>query len=491
MSASREKKNRLNKPEVVNTEAPKKAMSKCLKRTLTIVITIVVVAAIVFLGMVSTGFFQKHTTAAVVNGHKLTPAMLNYFYGNAYTNLKDVMNIDTEKPLREQEAFGFDMNMEDYVMEYAVDSANNIYALHDAAIEAGFELSEEEKANIDAEIQMMDMYAQLYGLSNAESMLVSQYGIGSTVKSYREYLEVSQLASAYATSIQEGFTYTAEDLNAYYEENSEQFQTATFRQFSVTPETLHVEKDEAGLKACEEAANTVAAAAEQGEMAFLESILTVLPADHAAEYDAETATLRSEVSYSSFAEVYKEWLTDESRQEGDVYNVKNGENGYIVLYFIAHDDSNFLMPNVRHILISASDTTDEAAMAEAKTTAEGILEDYLAGEQTEEAFAELAKEHSADNAEEGGLYEDITPGSMVESFDAWCYDEARQIGDTGIVETEFGYHIMYFVGYGRSYRDYTIETNLRYEDYTEWYDALVANNEQTFNEKAKRYLMDM
>ena len=34
---------------------------------------------------------------------------------------------------------------------------------------------------------------------------------------------------------------------------------------------------------------------------------------------------------------------------------------------------------------------------------------------------------------------------MVEEFNDWCFDEARKPGDTDIVETSFGYHIMYFV----------------------------------------------
>ena len=34
---------------------------------------------------------------------------------------------------------------------------------------------------------------------------------------------------------------------------------------------------------------------------------------------------------------------------------------------------------------------------------------------------------------------------MVESFNDWIFDEVRQPGDSDIVETEYGYHIMYFV----------------------------------------------
>ena len=35
---------------------------------------------------------------------------------------------------------------------------------------------------------------------------------------------------------------------------------------------------------------------------------------------------------------------------------------------------------------------------------------------------------------------------MVTAFNDWCFDGARQPGDTGIVKTDYGYHIMYYVG---------------------------------------------
>ena len=38
---------------------------------------------------------------------------------------------------------------------------------------------------------------------------------------------------------------------------------------------------------------------------------------------------------------------------------------------------------------------------------------------------------------------------MVNSFSAWCFDSSRKAGDTAIVKSDFGYHIMYFVGTGK------------------------------------------
>lgn len=113
--------------------------------------------------------------------------------------------------------------------------------------------------------------------------------------------------------------------------------------------------------------------------------------------------------------------------------------------------------DVRHILIYPegadgsnifTEEFSEEAWAAGEETAKALLEQFLAGEQTEEAFAALANEHSQDpgSNQNGGLYEGVTEGEMVQAFNDWCFDESRQPGDTGVVKTEYGYHVMYFSG---------------------------------------------
>lgn len=36
-------------------------------------------------------------------------------------------------------------------------------------------------------------------------------------------------------------------------------------------------------------------------------------------------------------------------------------------------------------------------------------------------------------------------GAYVQPFEDWSFDPSRQSGDTGIVESEYGFHVMYFV----------------------------------------------
>ena len=58
---------------------------------------------------------------------------------------------------------------------------------------------------------------------------------------------------------------------------------------------------------------------------------------------------------------------------------------------------------------------------------------------------------------------------MVSQFEDWCYADGRKAGDTGIVETSYGQHIMYFVGYGDGqYWSTTCKTALANQNYNEW-----------------------
>ena len=141
---------------------------------------------------------------------------------------------------------------------------------------------------------------------------------------------------------------------------------------------------------------------------------------------------------------------------------------------------------MRHILISVSDTTDEEAMATAKETAEKLLAEYEAGEHTEDAFAAIGDAAYADGtAAESARYEDITPGQMVEDFENWCFDASRQVGDTGIVESTYGYHVMYFVGTDDPYWMVQVRNAMTNKDYSEWSANLVKDITATENSGMK------
>ena len=140
--------------------------------------------------------------------------------------------------------------------------------------------------------------------------------------------------------------------------------------------------------------------------------------------------------------------------------------------------------DVRHILIYPegadgsnifTEEFSEEAWAAGEASAKAILEEFLAGEQTVERFAELAEEHSQDpgSNQNGGLYEGVTEGEMVQAFNDWCFDEARQVGDTGIVKTEYGYHVMYFCGSTPLWQQY-VQSDYISEKTSDLADQIVA-----------------
>ena len=494
MSASREKKKRqgLTDADVApSTAGTKKGLSSTGKKVLYSVIAVVAVAVIVFFSLVSTGFFVTHTVAASVGSHDLSPAMVNYFYGSAYQNLSNTygeylsMFIDTSKPLDEQAYMTEDYaTWHDYLLDSALKSAYEAYAIYDEAMANGYTLSEEEQSAIDSQISSLDLYAAMYGYGSGQAYLAANYGTGSSVDSFREYVTITTVAGAYANQIANDFSYSADDIAAYYSEHTEDFDAVTFRVYPINVPAASEEEGEeevdteAALAECETKAKEMAEASQGDEQAFLD--YTVEYADEASKetYEDESTTLREDYTLSSTVEAYRDWLADDARQPGDATYVQNGELGYYVLYFVGQSDRTFQLPNVRHILVQVSDTSDEEAMTAAKEEAQEILDEFLAGDATEDAFAALADEKS-DDTSEGGLIENIAPGAMVESFEDWAYDESRQAGDTGIIESEYGYHVMYFCGYGDVYRDYLVENTLRTNDYNAWYEEVTAGSSYT------------
>lgn len=113
--------------------------------------------------------------------------------------------------------------------------------------------------------------------------------------------------------------------------------------------------------------------------------------------------------------------------------------------------------DVRHILIAVEGGTEdedgevtysEEEWQTCRDEAQKILDEWLSGEATEESFTALAYQYSEDNGsnDQGGLYENLNAQSgFVSEFVDWYMDESRQPGDYGLIRTEYGYHVMYFV----------------------------------------------
>ena len=142
------------------------------------------------------------------------------------------------------------------------------------------------------------------------------------------------------------------------------------------------------------------------------------------------------------------WLISADRKAGDVNKITLSDKAGYGYSFNMIDKALYvndeISRNVGHILISAEEgVATEEEIAAAETKANEVLAKYLEGEKTEEAFEELGWGYTADS---NVFYDNVLKGKMVETFDAWLFDSSREEGDTGIVKTEFGFHVMLYRG---------------------------------------------
>ena len=394
----------------------------------------------------------------------------------------------------------------------AVEQAKGVYALNDAAAAAGYSLSEEDIAAVDASIDNLEFYAMYnFGYPDLETYLKAMYGNGADLESFRNYQHMNYLADAYQKNYAESLTYEDADLREAEADNYNAYTNYTYNYYYLNAHNL-IEGEDTTNYTDEQYADAVALAEKYAKV-ITEDIKTVEEFDAAvatlptnAEIAGAASYLSKDVSYSAIPTAIVDWVTDESRKAGEITYIANNTTstdesgketttvaGYYAVMFQERNENNFNLVNVRHILVPFAGGTldatgvrvysDEEKLT-AKTAAEELLKTWQNGEATEDSFAALANAESSDSdGTDGGLYTDIVPGEMVPNFNDWCFDASREAGDTGVVETEYGYHVMYFSGYSDiTYRDYMIESELKTEDLNTWFEGLVTKFTSTLGD---------
>lgn len=326
---------------------------------------------------------------------EITNAQLSYYYwGEIYYYIQNNgIPFDASKPLDEQ-SYSDSQTWQDYFVDSACTSLTQTEALKAQAQAEDFEMSEQYQSDYDSTVDAMADYAVQTGFTMDDgtgdvlAYIQDSYGSSATIEGFQQYLYDSYYIADYSDTIYNGLSFSDQEIEDYFDENSEMFTT----------------------------------------------------------YGIE---------------------------KSDVPNV-----------------------NVRHILIKPEQSEDETEISaeawnEAKEEAEQLLKEWKDGDATEESFADLATEHSTDGGSNtnGGLYEDVYPGQMVDTFNDWCFDSKRKAGDIGIVKTTYGYHIMYYVSATENYYwKTTAEKELHFSKYQE---ALAAIAEQYTSEPTKKLRLPM
>ena len=550
MSASDKKKLRKEATMAALTEKQKKeqAEAKKLKAAtisfvaIMIVIALVATSVLTVRGINNSGIIDKKTIAAVSGSHELNSVMVNYYftdhiqnlyqqwqndYGDSFSVYISMMGLDLNAPLNEQKSsVDSTMTWAEYFLDGALNKARTDLALYDKAMAEGFKLSEDEQAALDSNEQMLQIYALYSGYSNINQYLRAIYGYGSDLESYNEYSRISTIASAYYTAYSDSLTYNDAAIREYEKDKFDNYSSFSFSIYSVNVSdyltggtkddkgnvSYSDEEIAAAEKKAEEVANTLK---ETGSLDALDAAISALEVNAEAE-NTVTSTKYDLVKYTDMTEDYQKWLANADRKNGDITVIKNESTstdadgkevkslvGYDVICFMERSDNLRPLANVRHILVQfEGGTTDskgnktytEAEKAKAKEEAEKLLQQWKDGDATEESFIAMVKDNTDDSGskETGGLYEDIHPeSSYVESFLAWSIDSARKPGDTGVIVSDYGYHVMYYSSDDAlTYRDYMITEDMRTADVDKWYEAIIKDATITAGE-TKRLNLDM
>ena len=429
-------------------------------------------------------------TAVTVGERSYSPAEVGYLYANQYNNAVNnyyamFYGLNTDNGPQglagqaytgpEMEGKSFD-TWRDYFLDAVYERLSQTQTMLAYAREQGIELTEEEQQEIESNMASYQLYAAQYGYSNVDQFLSLNFGKGVTLDTIRRLDTESTLAAKAYDAYVDSLSFSEAELEEEYASFGGEMDTYSYASYLVRPE-----KEEGQEEAGEVAKMETKAEADAIIAAYQDFEGEAEPYDRLNAYIEEElggqATLSENISGQYLSSIYADWLMGE-RKAGDIVQIPDGDNYYIVL-FLDHEDARYPTANVRHILIQAQADENgdwsDAALEEAKAEAERILAEWEAGEKTEESFAALAEQYSEDGGSNtnGGLYENIYKGQMVQEFNDFCFG-GHQPGDTAIVYGTnggyAGYHVMYYAGEGENYSDLLAKDALTNEAVEDWLD---------------------
>lgn len=509
MSASNEKKTSQSKafsgiadPKTAREARQRKEEKRNNLIYLLIAIAFVVVAVISITW--KSGIVQKKATAVTINGTDYSAAEVQYYYKNAYqqfvsnySSYLSYFGLDTSKDLKSQQC---KMTADggtwyDYFVKEGLTTMSSVHALSDAADKADYKWTDTLQAQYDENIKSLKTAAKNYNYSLAQ-YIKAVYGNLVTLKTYEKEMKLGVLAQGYKTHYSDSLKYSSDDINTAYGKDPKSYDVVDYQSVkidglaSTSPDSSSSKstgtKVPTPTKAQKAAAMDTAKKTADEMLAAYQSgkTLTALAKDN-----SKANFTNGEAGTYDSSSVLMKWLFNSSRKSGDTAVLKDSDaSAYYVAVFTKRYRNEYKTIDVRHILIEPATGTKQEGQdgyeaeqkklkAAAKKKAETLLKQWKAGEATEDSFAKLAKKDSQDtgSAANGGLYTQVYKDEMEAAFNNWCFDSSRKAGDTGIVETSYGYHVMYYIGTDLPYWKVQVTKALKQNNYNTWYAKLTKN----------------
>ena len=500
------------------------------RRTITVSVTAVMLVLFAASLVVNSNYIRRTLPAISIGGHSFTAVEFDYFYNNAYQEYANWVQEQfgeyedyvasllpsSEIPLSNQ-VYDADTGetWADFFTERAIANMSELLKFYNAAEAAGFQIPPEGVAQIeDAITSIMDearSYVALYPnqYTSPDGYLHALFGSAINERGLRNVMMFVQRAVTYSESMRTSFTFTPGELEEYYLENRDLLDIFSFRVLFVEPVYLDRE-DYASDEDYEEATDNELAVANlkaqrmADEIGSEEDFIAV-----AREYDADVygdpLSTRMDQMGEELDPDFAEWLTGEEPLKFGDMKIIDYPYGSALMFFIARNDNSYFTTAMRQILLLRDELSPDSFPAgvedpeyidlladidsQAGERAKEVLGIFTSGEASEERFAELVAIYSDDNIE-GGYYDRIAKFMyqsqttytlrVVDEIEQWLFDRERAVGDFELIRTEaYGYHIVYFMGFGERMRDIIAEDRMGSSTFLAWGESLPAAGEVT------------
>lgn len=486
---------------------------KVANKVISIVLCAVIVLGVVAFSLNYYGALQRVIKiGGVGSDQSVSIAEYEYYYMRAYNQVRyqaqyyqyyyqtsngyDLSLTPEEQTQTTKDADGNEITWAEKLHEDTLEIIQLHKAYYNEALKMGLKLTKADEAFIDKQIEDLRDEAKSAGSNSSSSnsenkvtyslnaYLRKVYGGSINERFLRKQLKIQVLAQKYLTERTNEIAkdYDQKDIDAEYKKDTTAYDFVTFRAytFKTTELTKEDKETDDALKARQAKAN---AEVKKNANDFYNAVtndatftakakeLNKDTADYNVDKETKYSMLKS-TAQSTFSEDAAKWLFDSSTKVGSKKLFSDEENGkYIVVLALSKPHQEQTV-TARHILFQTKDQNSgndlsEEEIAKKKTQAEDVLKKFNEGDKTEDSFAALANEYNEDtgSSSNGGLYEHIYPGQMVTEFNDWVFDANRKAGDVELVETDYGYHIIYFVAKdGKDYYDSAIRSSKANED---------------------------
>ena len=436
-------------------------------------------------------YMNPASVVATVDGQKISIGMYDYYYASIVSYYEQYASygyysLDTTKDYSKQYTTDDDGNKiswQKFFETEALKEVEQITTYYSKALEEGVTLTSAQKKTIEKQISTLKDSASQNDVS-LDQYIKANFGTYCSEDTIRIMLEQYYLSANYKGKFKCETKVTDNDVDKYYNDHKNDYKKIEFYYIASPYDATDDNSKNESIKTAEKIMakmkdkKSVVALVPEVYSSYIDSQvkssmeqdskLTEKKAREEAikSYESNVVTTVSG-SESPFDDKMNTWLFSDDTKVGSKKYYIDESAGYI--YIVLKTSKASVEENetytVRHILVapesgsnSSSSTSEKTEYtdeqwAAAKKKADNILAKFNKTDKSAYEFAKLAEQYSTDSASTssgsndsfGGLYESVTLGQMVPDFEKWSIDDSRKYGDTGIVKSDYGYHIMFFI----------------------------------------------